>query len=127
MTWPSYYPNNCPCEDSYTIDCDAFRFIADEQPAPEDFKSHRELYPTKNFNKPECIVCGISIYLELDDAKRVQNRIPGLRKKKIARGCLTNSHGVVKNTVFTCSELSHHTWWIPVEVSPWAFFQPVAI
>ncbi len=127
MLWPSFFPPNCPCPDSHTVDCEVYRFIKGEEPTPEDFKSHRERFPTKKYSQPECVVCGLSIYLEVGDVKRVQDRIPAFKNKHLVKGNICDSHGVVKNTVLTCSESSHHTWWVPLEASPWTLFHVVLI
>lgn len=120
MTWPACYPQFCPPEESVPTNGGVYRLLYTETPQPIDFKSHRERDPLKPFPVPECQVCGLSVYSELEGAIAMRNRIPALREKKIGFGVLEEPHGMMLKT--RGKHPSHHTWWCPIECEPWTFF-----
>jgi hypothetical protein len=68
-----------------------------------------------------CRACGLSVYRDLNDAKNARARYKPLRDKKIARGHITESDGVVMQT---STPASHYTWWMKT-ATPEACFSEV--
>jgi hypothetical protein len=70
MGWPDFFPEACPPEEAEPTFGDVYRLVQKKIPSQKDFLSHRERWPDKKFDQPECIVCGISVYRKTDDVKR---------------------------------------------------------
>jgi hypothetical protein len=124
MSWPDFYPQGCPYNDSAPAEGDVFRVLVfASEPGPEDFKSYRELHPNRRFHVPECEACGLSVYRELADVESMMRRVPRLRDRPVVRGRLNARHGLIASTPKQ-KEPSHCTWWIPCEVEePWSAFE----
>lgn len=112
MNWPDYFPPNCPPVDTQETNRRVYRFVRTDIPTSVDFKSYKELFPTRNFEEEECKACGLSVYTNLDDAKSAQRNIPGMAKRLLAQCDLTIQDGRIKATPAFNGE-SHHTWWKP--------------
>ncbi len=63
------------------------------------------------------MACGLSVYRDLQDVRRLQARVAAHRGKPVAAGELTSELGVTKPTP-TRKESSHTTWWLPDGVDP---------
>ncbi len=125
MTWPNFFPTNCPPDDvTSAYGVTVYRLINGNSPKATDFKSYRELHPGREFKVPECQVCSISVYTSFDDINRLKKRIPSIRKKKVSKGVPVEPAGVLKHT--PSNEDSHHSWWIPEGAKPWFNFEVLA-
>ena len=118
MKWPDFFPDDCPDEDAQLTSGEVFRVIRRKKIIPNDFKPHRETQRHRDFNQPECIVCGLSVFRNLADIKHLRRRIPAMRKKLIAKGLLNHNLGKIKQTL----RPNHYTWWVPVDTQPWEVF-----
>ncbi len=74
-------------------------------------------------NKRECQACGLSVFTNIEHAKRVRRRTKRLRSCVIGVGTLTPEMGVIKPTPSQRSGKSHCTWWVPTGLRPWTVFQ----
>lgn len=126
MAFPDFYPPDCPYAECAPAEGEVFRLLVfNTEPGPQDFRSYREVYPSRRFQVPECEACGLSVYRDLADVDAMMERVPRMRGKLVSRGRLVPSHGVISPTP-KAAEPSHCTWWIPVEVTtPWAAFEVV--
>ncbi|RUT00422.1 hypothetical protein DSM106972_075500 [Dulcicalothrix desertica PCC 7102] len=126
MPYPKHFPNDCPPSECDIASGEFYRYIKNQKPCPEDFLSWREENPEKECPKgtSECQACGVSIYLSLDDAKKLSRRVAYFRNKKIAKGTLSDELGRIKNTPSNVGK-SHYTWWIPENKEPWKVFEPI--
>lgn len=126
MTYPKYFPVNCPPLKSSDALGEFYRFIkkVHERPYPKDFISWRQESPEKECpaSLTECQACGVSIHSSLDDAKSLALRIPRFRNMKIAKGVLSGRLGRIEHTP-SRHEKSHHTWWIIENSEPWNVFE----
>lgn len=113
MEWPQHYPESCPPAIAKEASGKVYRFIEKEHEFPQDkdFMSWKELNPNKDYGEKECQACGLSIYISLEEAKRVASSIPRLKKMKIAEANLTKNSGKMENTPSNVSK-DHFTWWI---------------
>ena len=103
---------------------EVYRFLNGVQPNQSDFKSHRELFPDRKFNVPECEACGLSVYRSRNDLTSLIRRVPKMRGRLVARATLRAELGALKPTPKR-EEHSHCTWWIPLEVEPWTAFEVI--
>ncbi len=126
MKWPEYFPQDCPPDDAREASDRVYRFIEQDRPTPEDFLTVRELYPTRKFpeTEKECRACAISVFASKEDL-RLTRRFGRFRNAKIAIGYLTPEAGILKHTPTPKTNNSHHSWWTPIGVEPWTFFQIV--
>ncbi len=120
MVWPDFFPTGCPHSYCEPASGRVYRLVESQPPAAKDFLSHRERFPSRQFNVSECQVCGLSVYRSLEDAEALRRRIPAMKNRRIARGFLEPELGVVHHTPSNGD--SHHTWWMPVGVTPWETF-----
>lgn len=123
MYWHDFFPDECPPEEATPASGIVYRLVRKNPPGPKDFRSYREMQPNKTFDQPECIVCGVSVYRNVHDMKRLQQRVPAKRKQLIAKGTLNHDLGMILKT--SGDDSSHHTWWIPLNSEPWGFFEVV--
>lgn len=123
MTWGSYFPEGCPPEDASPAEGVVFRLTKGDQPRHGDFVPYRKNKPGDDFDGKACLASGLSVYRDYQDIVRLQNRVGGARKKKVAVTIqdLDHSHGVMKPT--PSIESSHITWWVPETVSPAPLFR----
>jgi len=116
MQWPDCFPDGCPPTDADPARGIAF-YLTHNPVHPRDFWSKRERNPEKRFSDPvrECQANGLSIFRDIEDARRLRRRVSYFRNRAIAVGRLTPDLGVTKATP-TVVRSSHCTWWIPVGV-----------
>lgn len=122
--WASHFPEDCPPAAAVSPSHTVFRFVRTERPAACDFESHVARFPEKTF-EDHCDACGLSTYTDLDEVRRAQDRVPGMRKKKIAMGTLENGHGRILATPAP-SGASHHSWWLPAGLDPLPLFEVIS-
>jgi hypothetical protein len=125
LRWPDFFPDDCPPDDAEPASGEVYRITGRRNPKNRDFLSYREQRgPDAEFSQPECIVCGLSVYRDIEDISRMRlrrRRVPKLRKRLyIAKGLLNPSLGKIKATGH--HEKSHHTWWVPTGVEAWQHF-----
>lgn len=118
MDWPTHFPDNCPPEDAKPAAGTAYR-LTHNPFEPRDFWTKREMHPEKRFSDPitECQANGLSIFRNIEDAKRLRRTVPYFRNETnaIAVGSLSPELGVTKPTR-PDHPSSHCSWWVPVGV-----------
>lgn len=123
MSWPKFYPPNCPPADAKPANGVFFRLVKSNPPEPKDFIPHFKQFPNKAFECP-CKASGISVNPDDGNAINLLKRIPGYKKKLVAVGELSPDCGVVLCTPIE-SNPSHHTWWHPDGLKTWTYFRVV--
>lgn len=126
MQWPEFFPDNCPPPHAFPTKGEVFRFVKNDPPKLKDFYSHRQNQPNRNFDKPECVVCGISVFRNIEDVLSVKRIVPAFKKRKIAEGALERFMGKMLNTPSYNAD-SHCTWWIPADIDPSSDFVCIEI
>lgn len=114
MEWPAFYPDDCPYSHSTVVSGVVYRLVTPTLKGT-DFQSHRERFPDKVFQVPECEACGLSVVLDREEIISMQRTIPLFKKKVIAWAELSGEHGRIAPTPKPFAE-SHCTWWVPLEV-----------
>ena len=126
MNWPSYFPPECPPPDATVAEGEVYRLVAHNPPQPSDFVPLAIEQPHRDFARCACKACGISLYRDPADIKRLQDRVPGHRNKVLARGILDAQDGVMKPTPSeVAGGASHHTLWIPEGVETVRHFEVI--
>jgi hypothetical protein len=127
MQWRKHLPDDCPPEDAIPTIGQVYR-LADKNNFDEnDFLSHRELHPEREWEGvSECVAGGISVYTELEGILRLRRRVKSMRRKKVISGVLEPKHGKMKHTPSE-THPSHHTWWIPLDEKPWRVFRVIEL
>ena len=123
MEWPDFYPANCPPAEAEPASGTVYRLVRHNPPQAEDFVTFFERNPGRFKNEPNmmCQSCGVSVYTDMQDVKRLKNRYKRrFGRRKIAEGELNPTHGVIQHT--PSKEKSHHSWWVPIGVKPWVVF-----
>jgi len=129
MTWPAYYPEECPPDDAADPDGEFYRFVKCDPPGAIDFLSNRELHPGMTYSDSavECRSCALSMIRDLSDVISMQQMVPGFRKRSVAIGTLQSEDGRIAHTPSQRCP-SHHSWWIPETISePWRLFRVVIL
>ena len=72
-----------------------------------------------------CDACGLSVFVTEADARTAQALIPGMAKKRLARGKLDPQMGRIKDTSEGHS-VGHHTWWLTDGLRPASWFRVIA-
>jgi hypothetical protein len=122
-SWAGYFPMGCPPNEASDANGVVIRLVQNNPPAPSDFKSHYELSPNKDWGDRLCKACGLSVYGDRTDAKRIMAQVPALRNRLLATGELEPEFGKVLPTPSRRSRTpSHGTWWLSQGVEPWKSF-----
>ena len=118
MDWPAHFPDDCPPDDAKPATGAAYRLTHNPFES-RDFWTKREEHPEKRFPDPirECQANGLSIFRNVEDAKKLRRRVAYFRNNKnaIAVGHLSPELGVTKSTG-PDHRSSHCSWWVPVGV-----------
>lgn len=125
MQWPKSFPNDCPPEDARSLVMPVYLLV--QSPIETaDFDSLKTRHPQRSFPTAEleCQAHGISVFAHIEHVRRVQRRVRRLRDRSIAVGQLGPETGVIKPTASQFGN-SHRTWWIPLNIKPWALFEIV--
>lgn len=121
-TWPDVFPEGVPPSSATDADGVAYRIVRTIPANPVDFRSTWDEQPKRRatFAGEDLVHAhGCSLHRELADSVRTRDKFPALRTRRIARGELEASHGVVEPT----RGQSHITLWMYVEARPdTAFF-----
>lgn len=105
-------PDNCPPGDASAVELLAYHFCRAVPPTAEDFIPLMRRGPTRPFNSPEqeCQACGVSLFVDRDDAIALAGTSPLFRKRILTVLVITPDDGVVKHTP-SVDRASHHTFW----------------
>lgn len=110
FAWPEHYPPQCPPQAALQMSGTVYRFINGRIPSENDFASHFEREPSKVWLPNECQARGLSVVKTLEDCNAMRAGVPALRKKRIAKGSLNTTDGLVAPTPSKTCE-GHCTWW----------------
>lgn len=106
---PNYFPEQCPPSDARQDELTVFRLVSNLPATSDDFLPTIREFPHRKFlAKDLCIACGVSVFKEMDDLLKKQEKYKNLKYKKVAKGIITRNDGRVKET----GEPSHVTWWL---------------
>lgn len=107
--WPEYFPEQCPPAEARNDNVQVFRLVDGTPLSAEDFRPAVIEHPHRPFGSDKlCVACGVSVFRNVQDVIAKRNRFAPLRNKKIARGHITESDGLVLETF----EPTHMTWWL---------------
>jgi len=126
MELSNYYPADCPPVIALPVDGEFFRLVDNDPPEFDDFIPHRLKYPNIDYGNRECQACGISLILDIEEIPSIRKMVPGLKGKKLSKGVLSSGMGVGLETPSPKIE-SHFTWWVPIDVNPWNYFQVITL
>ena len=109
--YPDFYPKECPPNGAYESEIVVFRYIKNNPPTDDDFKSYYELNPIKY--KGIINAYGLSVISNYESAINALNQNPALRKKfkYVSRGLISKKSGVIKETP-SPNQSKHITWWV---------------
>jgi hypothetical protein len=106
MTYFESLPDACPELDAKTHEGVVYRLVS--VPINDsDFLSHRALFPEKTFHASECRAMSLSVFTDLDAAKKLLG-LPNNAGKKVVAVKLNEHAGVIKRTG---KPDHHHSWW----------------
>lgn len=124
MSWPEFFPPNCPPEDASGADGEIYIFISNDKPISESFTCKGVRFPGQVYDDM-CMACGLSVAKSLEKCEASRRRVPSLRKKQLLYADLEEAVGRIKHTPLPGIE-HHFTWWVPVEVDcPWGHFTDI--
>ena len=107
ITWPDFFPEDCPPNDATLASGRAYRFVRRNPPESSDFQPYRKT--GQRYDGDACEASALSILREISDVRHMQRAVPGFRSRQVAVGDLRV--GVVKYTPGRTQ--SHHGWWLP--------------
>ena len=118
MEWGEHFPNACPPDDAVTGSFTVYRFLEGAAIHSSDFLTVRDKAPDRKFPEveKECRACSLSVFTDRVEVLRLQRRVPRWRKA-IAIGQLDATSGKLKHTPSPQTNNSHHSWWVPKDVS----------
>lgn len=123
MSFPEYFPESCPFDNSRNENLVAYRAVDNKiKITPEDFiplilDSKKSLKLTSDSIK--CRACGLSIYTDINELKENIEIVPSLSKKEIIGIQVTKESGKVLETPpIKSPNSSHLTWWIYSQTNP---------
>ncbi len=127
LEWPDFYPENCPPAEAEQASGTVYRLVRHDPPQAEDLKTYFEENPRFFDSKPEllCKGCGVSVYTDLRDIRRLKKRSKKLKNRHIAEGKLNPTLGRIQHTP-SRRRKSHHTWWVPIGIKSWSVFKVIS-
>ncbi|MCA0458055.1 MAG: hypothetical protein LCI00_29075 [Chloroflexi bacterium] len=130
MKFRPHLPSDCPPDDAIPTSGVVYRLAVDKNFGEKEFLSFREINPDRDLEGiSECVMCGISVYTDIEAVKKMLSRVPAKRRKHkkfnfAFKAHLTPKMGKMKNTPSNFHK-SHHTWWFPYGEKPWEIFKLV--
>jgi len=119
VVWPAHFPSACPPADAVNASGRVYRLVALDPPTPDDFVSLFLERPDLDWGGSLCQACGLSVYLDSEEARTIGRRIPALRTRMLAAGELDETLGKLRSTPSRrTGAVSHTTWWVPDDVDP---------
>jgi hypothetical protein len=113
--WAEELPPNCPPATATAPQYEVFYRLAKQfPPTPEDFYSHRKLYPQKTFHTTECRARSLSIFSNFEECRKLL-KLPLHRQKKMLELILPPESGVILQTG---TQLTHYSWWKTAKYNP---------
>lgn len=140
FTWREDMPKQCPPEEAHCSDGMTFLRFVKRDPeggpvTPLDFIQPRDLPRKQPIPDEEmCQHSALSVLKEIEDVPIMRSFVPGFKKKRVAAGAIMPEHGLIQNTPQPVKDpstgsvhivQSHYNWWIPVDVTPHAFFKVI--
>lgn len=122
LRFPTYFPENCPPEESTDEECVLYRLCKGPVLTDGDFKSFYLINPIKY--KDNIKAYGISVFKSFSDCNRAKSKSPKLRSeyKYVASGSNNSQRGKLLNTPSGVNP-NHYTWWLYDGVKPHTFFR----
>lgn len=118
MEWGENFLEDCPPQDAIASVYEVYRFLEGDGITASDFLTVRDKAPERRFpeDEKECRACSLSVFTDRSEVLRLQRRVPRWRKA-IAIGQLDETSGKLKHTPSPQTNNSHHSWWVPKDVS----------
>ncbi|MFZ6755521.1 hypothetical protein ACO0KY_19405 [Undibacterium sp. Dicai25W] len=110
MTWPQYFPASCPPQDARSENIEVFRLIEESKAKKSDFLPTVIEFPHRKFDDA-CILCSVSVFVNIDEIKKRQARYSNLKSKKIAKGTIAETDGLILETL----SAGHVSWWLKTD------------
>lgn len=128
MEFREHLPTNCPPSDAISPKLEVYCLVDGDNPTDNDFLSLKERRPSKTFHDVilDCQACGLSVFPDLEGIELAKKISRQLRKKKLAKGILSQDSGRIKNTPSKNTGDSHHTWWPNRDIDPCALFSVIS-
>ena len=127
LEWPDFYPENCPPAGVERASGTVYHLVQHDPPQTEDFITYYEENPKFFESNPHliCKGCGVSVYTDLRDIRRLKKRSKKLKNRHIAEGKLNPTLGRIQHTP-SRRRKSHHTWWVPIGIKSWSVFKVIS-
>lgn len=121
LTFPSYFPKDCPPNDATDEERLLFRMCKGPIPTAEDFLTFFHTNPEKY---KDCILAyGLSVFESEEDCQRARKKSPRLREQYKYCACGTTNKDRGKTLATPTKVNPHHiTWWVYEGVEPSTFF-----
>ena len=110
IPWPEHYPKQCPPDHAEPVNGDVYRFITNNTPKHNDFRSFYENKVDHDWGLMACQARGLSVFRTADACFAAAAIVPALKKKKIAKAELNAHCGVIAPTPSKNTK-DHHTLW----------------
>jgi hypothetical protein len=124
--WPDDTPSECPPRDAAPLSAKVYRFTKSSPPLAADFRRPIDNVHGSTEVDAACDDYSLSVLTDADDIPKYREYVAGFRKRRVAEATLDDTHGVLlstPNTGIPVHALSHHDWWVPVNVDPLTFFE----
>jgi len=117
MTWPDFYPDNCPPSEAEPHRGDIYMFRMRNEAVELSFTPYIIKCPERVQPGLECIGSGVYCFRTLRELRHMMNAIPKIRRNAISiKTSSRESDGLHKNTG---SSKGHYTWWLVEGIEPW--------
>jgi len=126
LTWPDYFPDDCPPGDAQVADGEVYRLVSQNPPLNTDFRPRVIEQTNGEYSSNLCKACGLSVFRDLSDIEETRRYSGALKNKIVAKGTLIPEAGVLKTTPNARrGGKTHSTWWVPDEFDPTHLFQVI--
>ena len=109
MEYREPLPADCPPPDAVEIvePRIVYRFVRNNPPTFDDFRSQRAINPRGRWSVSECQARGVSVFMNLDSANEVRQEVENLHGTLICEVVLDEGAGRIRSA----GSRSHCTWW----------------
>ena len=106
--WAEELPSGCPPPSAFDPTGQTmYRLMAGTAPTADDFRSHRSLYPDKQFNTTDCRARSVSVWTCVERCQQLLLH-PAHKSKSIASVVIAPGSGALTAR----GQLGHCCWWL---------------
>jgi len=123
-TWPDWFPEDCPAKEASPAAGVVYRLVSHNPPTSADLLPAAVIPKHPRFQDFSCQNCGLSVFRDLMEVRRLSEQLPRFQAMRIAVANLDDS-GIWLAETPSRKSASHCTLWVPTTIEVVARFAVV--